>query len=102
LLIVIIPHWSQVLDPRGARLVKLFPRFADDVDMDIVAKRFVPRIRQIPDVETIDLLPFLREHASAESWALDFHFSSRGHELWFEAVRDPVRALVSAEARPER
>jgi hypothetical protein len=98
LLVVVIPHWSQVLDPRGARLVKLFPRFADDVDMDIVSKRFVPHVRRIPNIETVDLLPYLRKHATPEDWALDFHFSSTGHELWFEAIRDPVRAMLPAGA----
>ena len=99
LIVVIIPHPNQVLDPRGERFVNLFPRFADDVDMDIVAKRFVPVIQQIPNVEVIDLLPALREYADADAWSLDGHFSSKGHELWFEEVRDRVRKRLASESR---
>jgi lysophospholipase L1-like esterase len=102
LLVVIIPHWSQVLDPLGARLVEMFPRFAGDVDMNMVSKRFMPRVRAIPNVVSIDLLPFLRARATRESWALDHHLSVQGHELWHEALQEPVGELLKAGAGPDR
>ena len=49
---------------------------------------------KIRNVEIVDLLPRLREHATEASWTLDRHLSSQGHELWFEALREPVREML--------
>ena len=94
LLLVVIPNRTQVMDPRGARIVALFPSFEGDVDMNLVTHRFVPRVEKIRNVEIVDLLPRLREHATEASWTLDRHLSSQGHELWFEALREPVREML--------
>ena len=95
LLVVVIPHRAQVLDPQGTQLIELIPKFAGDVDMDLVRKRFVPRLESMPGVEVIDLLPILRERATEGAWGRrDRHLNRRGHELWFDAVRIPVRDLL--------
>jgi hypothetical protein len=95
LLVVVIPHDAQVLDPRGTGLAARVPGFANDIDMDLVAARFVPRIEAIPGVRVVDLLPFLREHATQDTWAADRHFSAEGHVLLLEVLRDPTQRLLA-------
>lgn len=97
LLVVVIPHEAQVLDPRGSRLVALLPELRGDVDMDRVTRDFMPRLRGVPDVDAVvDLLPVLRERARADAWGSDRHFSALGHRLWFEAIREPATRLMRA------
>ena len=96
LLVTVIPHRLQVLDPHGEVLAKALPYLRGDIDMDLVSTQFVPRLKKIPEVDAVvDLLPFLREHADATAWGpYDRHPSPEGHRLWFEAVREPVRRLL--------
>jgi hypothetical protein len=97
LLVVLIPINNQVLDPRGDSLRSRFPELGDDLDMNLVAERFVPRLAALPGVDqVVDLLPYLREHADADAWGRrDLHFSPAGHALWFEAIRAPVRERLA-------
>jgi hypothetical protein len=100
LLVVLVPFQSQVLDPTGERTLSAFPQLEGDLDMDLVSDRLVPRLEPIDGIAAlVDLLPFLRERATPGSWGTrDTHFSPQGHELWFEAIREPVRALLDEPA----
>lgn len=98
--VVLVPHWSQVLDPGGERLLQGLPHLAGDVDMDLVRRRFVPRLEAIPEVaEVVDLLPLLRERAGPSAWGeRDPHPSPEQHALWREALRAPLRRLLSGRS----
>ena len=97
LLVDVIPLENQVLDPRAESLGSRFPALREDLDMDLVSRRFVPRISQLAGVDRVlDLLPYLREHADESDWDhRDRHFSAKGHALWFEAIRGPVEELLA-------
>jgi hypothetical protein len=97
LLVVVIPHRSQVLDPDGARLLASMPELDGDLDMDLVSREFVPRLEALPQVDrVVDLLPPLRARADRELWGeRDPHLSPQGHALWFAAIRAPARELLS-------
>ena len=99
-LVLIIPFRSQVLDPKGERLLASFPALRGDLDMDQVTVRFLPRLEAAVEIDAVvDLLPVLRERADRETWgARDAHFSPSGHRIWFEALRGPVRELLEARA----
>lgn len=100
LLVVVIPHRSQVLDPDGARLLSAMPELAGDLDMELVSRELVPRIQAIPEVDAVvDLQPLLRARAQRSLWGeADPHLSPSGHAAWFEAIRAPVRALLGLPA----
>jgi hypothetical protein len=95
LLVVVIPLSNQVLDPRAESLRSRFPELGDDLDMNLVAERFVPALSRLPGVDqVVDLLPSFRARADADAWGRrDPHFSPTGHALWFEAIRAPVGEL---------
>jgi hypothetical protein len=97
LLVVVIPLQNQVLDPRAESLASRFPAQREDLDMDLVAQRFVPRIGELAGVRrVVDLLPYLRAHADESAWdRRDRHFSAQGHALWFEAIRQPVEEMLA-------
>ena len=96
-LVVVIPDRSQVLDPDGARLLRAMPGLAGDVDMNLTSREFVPRLEAIAAVDrVVDLLPILRANPDPSLWGEgDTHFSPLGHAQWFEAIRAPVRDLLS-------
>jgi hypothetical protein len=98
LLVLVIPIRIQVLDPRAASLHSRFPTLRDDLDMDLVSHSFIPRVADVPGVDrVVDLLPYLRAHAGKDAWGQrDPHFSSRGHELWFQAIRGAVENLLES------
>ncbi len=94
--VAVIPHRSQVLDPQAEKLLRGLPRLEGDIDMELVKRKFVPRLRASGDVDAVvDLLDYLRAHATKESWGTrDAHLSPDGHRLWFEAVRPEVRRAL--------
>ena len=95
LVITIVPIRNQVTDPTGARVRAAFPKLADEIDMDLVQKEFVPRLAELPGVSTVDLLPVLRETATPVYWGeKDGHLSPKGHAAWFDALRGPVRRAL--------
>jgi len=96
-LVNVVPLQNQVLDPKGESLASRFPALREDLDMDLVSQRFVPRISGLAGIDRVlDLLPFYREHADASDWdRRDRHFSAQGHALWFEAMRQPVEELLA-------
>jgi hypothetical protein len=97
LLVVVIPLQNQVLDPKAESLASRFPALREDLDMELVSQRFVPRIGKLVGVgQVVDLLPYLRAHADESAWdRRDRHFSARGHALWFEAIRQPVDDVLA-------
>jgi hypothetical protein len=97
-LVVVVPHRSQATDPDGAVLLRGFPQLAGDVDMDLTSRELVPRLSEAPEIDrVVDLLPPLRARADPELWGTrDAHLSPKGHGVWFEALRDPVRELLAA------
>ena len=101
-LVVVVPHRSQALDPDGSVLLRGFPQLKGDVDMDLTSRELVPRLRAVPEIDrVVDLLPPLRARADPELWGTaDAHLSPKGHEVWFEALRDPVRELLAAPPLP--
>ena len=101
LLVVVIPVKNQVLDPRGERLSAAFARVRDEIDMDQVSKRFVPRIAGLPGVtRVVDLLEPLRAAAGPDAWgSRDPHFSPVGHALWYEGIESAVRELLAPHQR---
>jgi hypothetical protein len=97
-LLVLIPHRVQVLDPDGMELRRVFPELGDDLSMDLMTTRVLPLLEEIPDIELVDLLPAFREHADRSHWGeRDGHFSPEGHGLWFEIVRPHVRRLLAED-----
>lgn len=101
LLVTVIPVQNQVLDPSGEKLLARYQGLRGDIDMDLVAERFLPRLAGLPgEVRVVDLLPPLRERAGEDAWGRrDPHFSPVGHGLWFEAIREPVTSLLEAPPR---
>jgi hypothetical protein len=101
-LVVVVPHRSQAIDPDGAVLLRGLPQLKGDVDMDLTSRELVPLIREAPEIDrVVDLLPPLRARADPELWGTrDTHLSPKGHEVWFEALRDPVRELLAAPPLP--
>ncbi len=101
LLVVLIPMDKQVLDPLGVELRQTAPQVVGDLDMDLTSRRVLPALLAIPGVHVLDLLPALRAQAGPGLWgALDAHFSSTGHALWFQVMRPPVRRLLALDAPP--
>lgn len=99
LLVTVIPVWKQVLDPDGSALLRAVPSVRGDLDMDLPQRRILPRLREIPGIRLIDLLPALRARATRDYWGrTDLHFSARGHAAWFELMREEIRELL---AEPE-
>jgi hypothetical protein len=99
-LVSLIPMSVQVLDPDRTEMPDALPGFRDDFDPDLSTERLVPRLREIPGVQLMDLLPGLRQSASRVHWGrLDMHFSPEGHRLWFELIRDEVRTLLDTILR---
>jgi hypothetical protein len=93
--LTIVPVRNQVTDPQASALRAAMPTIADDLQMDLVQERFVPRLRAIPDLVVVDLLPALRADPAPENWEMrDGHLSARGHQLWFRALRAPVRTAL--------
>jgi hypothetical protein len=99
LLVTTVPVRVQVLDPSGTKLRQWFPSLASAIDMDLVGKALVPRLQRITGVvAVVDLLPALRKQATPDYWGVhDQHLSSRGHEVWFAALRGPVRAALGLQ-----
>ncbi|HTO54648.1 MAG TPA: hypothetical protein VMR50_14780 [Myxococcota bacterium] len=102
-LVVMHPFRSQVLDPKGEKLVHALPKLAGDIDMDQPSREIFRRLATYPEIDrAIDLLPVLRAHASPDLWEpVDAHLSAAAYQLWFETVRQPVRELL-AEGPPDR
>ncbi len=96
LLVVLIPVRNQVLDPQAEQLLRRFGHLRGDLDMDLVSRELLPRLREIDEIDTvIDTLPYFRAHADRACWGQrDPHFSPGGHALWFDAIRSEVRALL--------
>ncbi len=96
LLVVLIPHRSQALDPDGARLLASMPELAGDLDMDLTSREFRPRLETSPEIDrVVDLLPPLRARADRVLWGeRDTHLSPQGHALWFAEMREPARELL--------
>ena len=80
LLVNVIPLQNQVLDPKGESLASRFPALREDLDMDLVSLRFVPRVSALAGVDrVVDLLPWLRAHADESAWdPRDRQLSPRG------------------------
>lgn len=99
--LTIVPVRNQVTDPEARALRAAMPTIADDLEMDLVQELFVPRVREIPGLTVVDLLPALRMDPVPENWeSRDGHLSARGHEVWFSALRGPVRRALRLEASP--
>jgi hypothetical protein len=96
LLVVLVPISVQVLDPRAEAYLQRRPELAGDIDMDLGSRLIVPHLQEL-DARVVDLLPGLRARADAGHWGrIDPHFSSQGHELWFELIRGDVEALLAS------
>ena len=96
ILVVVIPERPQVVDPEGARLKRAMPALAGDIDMDLTSREFVPRLAATPEIDRlVDLLPLLRANPDPANWGEgDGHFSPLGHARFYDAIREPVRALL--------
>jgi hypothetical protein len=96
ILVVVIPERTQVVDPKGERIVRAMPALEGDLDMDLTSREFVPRLEATPEIDrVIDLLPILRANTDPANWgANDGHFSPLGHARFFDAMREPVRELL--------
>jgi hypothetical protein len=96
MLVLVIPERTQVVDPKGEKIVRAMPALAGDLDMDLTSREFVPRLEAIPEIDrVIDLLPILRANPDPANWGTnDGHFSPLGHARLFDAIREPVRALL--------
>jgi hypothetical protein len=95
LLITVVPDRTQATDPTGRRIRAAFPAIADQIDMDLVQEKFIPRLRAIGGVTVVDLLPTLRAEAAPDDWGTrDRHLSPKGHAAWFNALRGPVREAL--------
>lgn len=99
LLVVVIPERSQILDPRAERLLRVMPALEGDIDMDLTTREFVPRLAALASIDrVVDLQPILRANPDRALWGEhDGHLSPLGHGLWFDAIREPVRALLDAD-----
>jgi hypothetical protein len=43
-LVLVIPERTQVLDPKGEKILRAMPALAGDLDMDLTTREFVPRL----------------------------------------------------------
>jgi len=99
ILVVVIPERTQVVDPQGARILRAMPALEGDIDMDLTSREFVPRLAAIAEIDRlVDLLPILRANTDPANWGeRDGHFSPLGHARFYDAIREPVRALLSSD-----
>jgi hypothetical protein len=98
MILCLIPEQEQVLDP-GAEALR-WRLAGGPVDMDLPQKVFLPRVRRIEGLLVVDLLPRLRESADPTLWgSRDVHLSPRGHRVWFEALREPLRAALGVASQ---
>ncbi|MEX2206562.1 MAG: hypothetical protein WEF50_10085 [Myxococcota bacterium] len=99
ILVIVIPERTQVVDPKGEKILHAMPALAGDLDMDLTSREFVPRLEASPEIDrVVDLLPILRANTDPADWgAHDGHFSPIGHTRVFDAIREPVRDLLRLE-----
>jgi hypothetical protein len=97
LLVIVIPERTQVVDPKGEKILQAMPALAGDLDMDLTSREFVPRLEASPEIDrVVDLLPILRANTDPANWGEhDGHFSPVGHARVFDAIREPVRELLA-------
>ncbi len=98
-LVLVIPERTQVTDPQGEKILRAMPALEGDLDMDQTSREFVPRLEALAEVDrVIDLLPILRARTDPADWGPnDGHLSPQGHARVFDAIREPVRELMSAD-----
>jgi hypothetical protein len=98
-ILCLIPEQEQALDPGAESFRFWLAGGPEAVDMDLPQKVFLPRVEEVEGLTVVDLLPRLRESADPGLWGRrDVHLSPRGHRVWFEALREPVREALGVGA----
>lgn len=95
MLVTVVPFRNQVTDPDSKVLAAAFPSMANDLDMHLTQKLLIPSFEKIEGATVLDLLPTLAADARPELvGTYDPHLSPLGHEVWFAALKGPVRAAL--------
>lgn len=95
MVLTVVPFRNQVTDPDSKVLAAAFPSMAGDLDMHLPQEVLIPRWEKLEGVTVVDLLAPLAADARPELvGTYDPHLSPLGHELWFKALKGPVRAAL--------